>query len=401
LLPRRTTLFTDFLKTLLGKLLDFLKGVDKGNEQSIVLKNKEESTDDDDDEDGEYFPPSLAPQISKLSIPTLGDFTCLTSSSYPIYFDMLLRMTVSSIAVFSVPGIMCNFKKPIVASRRLHPVYKLEQMIVVYGSLIKLYKEKFQMFPRFLLPSIICTSKYMLDISITKVHDYVEWRNSQPVLPTEDKNPGVFDMASTSFLKNLLDTFGLHVIGKLRAFCYVYSESAGSQEERKSPVGKNQQLFFGKAAMPRINSLSRKVEGALEFLCQTSSRYNTGDVKTKYTLQDTYGNTERVTKRLRFEPKESLLSDNSTTGDESSERMISKNIEEVETLEGSLPVGKSSHNRSTLSTSIGDYEPGDSENDESSIDDESSSRSDAFGVSGNWGQDTSEEENDSILLVDR
>lgn len=401
LLPRRTTLFTDFLKTLLGKLLDFLKGVDKGNEQSIVLKNKEESTDDDDDEDGEYFPPSLAPQISKLSIPTLGDFTCLTSSSYPIYFDMLLRMTVSSIAVFSVPGIMCSFKKPIVASRRLHPVYKLEQMIVVYGSLIKLYKEKFQMFPRFLLPSIICTSKYMLDISITKVHDYVEWRNSQPVLPTEDKNPGVFDMASTSFLKNLLDTFGLHVIGKLRAFCYVYSESAGSQKERKSPVGKNQQLFFGKAAMPRINSLSRKVEGALEFLCQTSSRYNTGDVKTKCTLQDTYGNTERVTKRLRFEPKESLLSDNSTTGDESSERMIGKNIEEVETLEGSLPVGKSSHNRSTLSTSIGDYEPGDSENDESSIDDESSSRSDAFGVSGNWGQDTSEEESDSILLVDR
>jgi len=395
--PRRTTLFTDFLKTLLGKLSDFLKGVDGFVGQKIVSENKEESSDDD--EDGEYFPPSLAPQISKLSIPTLGDFTCLTSSSYPIYFDMLLRMTVSSVAVFSVPGIMCSFKNPVVASRRLHPVYKLEQMIVVYGSLIKLYKDTFQMFPRFLLPSIIYTSKYMLDISLTKVHDYIEWRNSQPVLPPEDKNPRVFDMASTSFLKNLLDTLGLHVIGKLRAFCYAYSESAESQGERKTSVDKKQQLFFGKTAMPRVNSLSRKVEGALEFLCQTSSRYNTGNIKTKCTQQDTY--TERVTKRSRFEPEESLLSDNSTTGDESSEKIIGTEIQEVETLEGSLPVGKSSHNHSTLSMSIGDYETEDSENDEISIDDESSSRSDAFGVSGNWGQDTSEEEIESILLVNR
>jgi len=151
--------------------------------------------------------------------------------------------------------------------------------------------------------------------------------------------------------------------------------------------------------MPRVNSLSRKVEGAFEFLCQTSSRYNTGDIKTKCTLQDTY--TERVTKRSGFEPEESLLSNNSTTGDESSEKIIGSEIQEVETLEGSLPVGKNVHSHSTLSMSIGDYETEDSENDEISIDDESSSRSDAFGVSGNWGQDTSEEEIESILLVNR
>jgi hypothetical protein len=372
--PMRTTLFTDFLKTLMGKLLDYLKGVDDCSVgQKIGPRNNEESSDDDD-EDGEYIPPSTS-QFSKPSIPALSDFTCLTSSSYPIYFDMILRMTVSSIAIFSVPDIMSSFKKSAVPSRRLHPVYKLEHIVEVFGSLIKLYKDKFQIFPKFLLPSIIYTSKCMLDISVTKVQDYVEWRNSQPVLPPEDNNPGIFDMASTSFLKNLLDIFGLHVVGRLRALCYVYSESAERQGEGKISVDKDQQLFFGNAAMPRVNSLSRKVERAFDFLSQTSSRYSTEDVKTKFVLQEGF-----------------LQSDHSTTGEESSERRAGGEIQEAEAVTGSFLAGKSSPRHSTLATSIRDYELEDSDDEDSFTDDESSSRSDEFGVSGNWGQNTTEDE---------
>jgi hypothetical protein len=378
--PMRTTLFTDFLKILLGKLLDYLKGVDDycSVGQKSGSRNNEDLSDDDDG-DGEYIPPSTTSQFSKPSIPALSDFTCLTSSSYPIYFDMLLRMTISSIDIFSVPDIMSSFKKSAVASRRLHPVYKLERVVEVFGSLIKLYKDKFQIFPKFLLPSIIYTSKCMLDISVTKVQDYVEWRNSQPVLPPEDNNPGIFDMASTSFLKNLLDIFGLHVVGRLRALCYVYSESAEGRGEGKISVDKDQQLFFGNAAMPRVNSLSRKVERAFEFLSQTSSRYSTGDVKTKCVQQE--GSLQS--------------SDHSTTGEESSERRVGEEILEAETVTGSFPAGKSSPHRSTLTASMRDYELEDSDDEESFIDDESSSRSEEFGVSGNWGQNTTEDEHGS------
>ena len=402
--PRKINLFTNFLSTLLGKLVDYLKDVDDCFVGQKIDSEKNEVLSDEDD--GEYIPPSSTTQVCKPSIPTLSDFMCLTSSSYPIYFDMLLRMTVSSIALFSVSEAMSNFNQSATTSNRPHPVYKLENMVEVYGSLIKLYKDKFHIFPKFLLSSIVHTSKCMLEISVAKLQEYVEWRNCQPVLPPEEVNSRVFDPASTSFLKNLLDTFGLHVVGTLRVFCYVHSELQG---ERKSPTQKDQQLFFGKAAMPGVNSLTRKVERAFDFLSQTSNRYNIGDIKTDNIVQKaTKGEPKGIVAGLRVGPEEFLHSEHSTTAEESSDKGISGEMQqETETtMNSSSLISKRDSNRDTRSLSIGDYELEDSEDEESFIDNESSSssRSDAFGVSGDWGQDdddSEEREYDSEFVVNR
>ena len=61
-------------------------------------------------------------------------------------------------------------------------------------------------------------------------------------------------------------------------------------------------------------------------------------------------------------------------------------------------VGKNNSKRSTHSISLEEYEIEGSESEESFDDNESSSRSDGFGVSGDWGQDDDSEEEDSSIL---
>jgi len=379
---RRIELFANFLNTLLDKLVEYLRDIgDCLIRKKVDSKKKEELSDDD----GEYLPPTTSiPSVYKPSIPTSCDFICLTSSSYPVYLDMLMRMVVSTMALFSIPGEMSSFKKDPTASYTLHPIYELERLAIVYGSLVKLYKDKFHIFPKCLLSSIINISKCMLDVSVTKSQEYIEWRNCQPVLLAEEEYSGGFDPASTTFLKKLLDTFGLYIIGTLRTFCCVHSGSISIQGESIIQIQKGKKLLYGKIAMPGIRSLARKIERTFELLSQTSNRYSTGEIKTDNTVHHT----------PQHEHK-------------GSEIEISGELQkEIENKIDSSADRKRDFDRSTLIPIVGNYDRSESEDEESFIDndDESSScRSDEFGVSGDWGQhiDGSEKEYDSEFFVDR
>mmetsp|Transcript_22899 Transcript_22899/g.48024 ORF Transcript_22899/g.48024 Transcript_22899/m.48024 type:complete len:703 (-) Transcript_22899:27-2135(-) len=367
--PRKITLFASFLETLLGKLVEFLKDVD--NCLVGQKTDSKESAESSDDDDGEYIPPSASTlQVCKPSIPSFGIFMCLTSSSYPIFFDMVLRTAVSSISLFSFPEAMSRCKQPAAASYKLHPVYKLERMVAVYASLVKLYKDKFHIFPKFLLSTIINTSKSILDISLAKLQEYIEWRNYQPVVPPQDIDSRFIDPASTSFLKNLLDTFGIHVVGTLRVFCSVHSEST--------------------------NALVRKVERTFAFLSQTSNRYNTGEIKTDNIVRDApQGDQEGKDKILQ--------SEHSTSAEESSEKELRAELQETMgiMLDSSL-IRKRKSDRDFRPLPVEDYAINGLEDQDSFINDDdesSSSGSDAFGVSGDWGQGdgNANEEYDSKL----
>eukprot|EP00536_Pseudo-nitzschia_multiseries_P016582 jgi/Psemu1/299294/fgenesh1_pm.1155_\ len=291
--PRKISLFTSFLETLLEKLVEYLKDVDDFSKE----KDSKEGEELSDDEDGEYRPPSSTSvfRVCKASIPSPGEFKCLTPTSYPIFFDIVLRTTVSSISLFSLPEAMSNFEKPLAASCRHHPVDKLQSMIAVYGSLIQLYKDKFHVFPKLIFSSVVHASKCMLDISASKVQEYIEWRNYQPVHPFQD-SAEFFDPASTSFLKNLLDTFGIHVVGSLRLFCSMRSEAT--------------------------KSLLRKVERIFDFLSQTSNRYDTGEIRTDNLVRGSLqGNREEIA--------EFLQSEHSTTAEESSVKGVNVELKEA------------------------------------------------------------------------
>ena len=372
----RMNLITNFLHTLLGKLVIFFKGIDDCPVEQTFDSKSDKDISDDDDDDAEYLPPSsIVSVVHKPKIPTSCDFECLTSDSYPIYLDMLIRMTVASTALFSMPEEMVNFEELATTSNRLHPVYELERIAIIYGSLMKLYKDKFHIFPKSLLPSIMHVSKCMLDLSVTKSQEFIAWRNCQPVILAEEEDSGSVDLASTTFLKKLLDTFGVHVIGTLFAFCGLDSGSTSMEEEGLIHKQNNNQLFFGKSALPGLASLARKTERTFEFLSQTSKRYSTGKIKVDIMVQHTQ------------EPKQVVLT---------------KSLR--------LRHGKHSKNEDLSSTrkrSVGRYEISQSDEEQSFVgysDESTSSGSDEFGVSGNWGQNvdgSDDEESDSEFCIDR
>ena len=105
--------------------------------------------------------------------------------------------------------------------------------------------------------------------------------------------------------------------------------------------------------------------------------------------------TKRIAKNARIELEDLLLSDQLTTGNQSPVKVAGEETLEAETTSSSFLLSKR-HRYSDRFTSNEDYDPEGAVENESLIDDESSSMSDAFGVSGNWGQDTIGEEFDSV-----
>ena len=400
--PRRFKLIPKLLNTLSRKLVEYLWDVDDCTVgEKPDSKSNEVLPDEGDDDDDEYLPPSTGtPVVYKPRVPTSSDFHCLTSSSYPIYLDMLMRMTVSSIVLFSIPEEMARFKQRAATTLKEHPVYDLERMIIVYGGLIKLYKDKFHIFPKFLQSSIMSVSKYMLDVSVMKSQEYIEWRNHQPLLHVEEEESRGLDMASTIFLKKLLDSFGLHVIGTLHTFCSAYSGSAAIQEERTNQIQRGSKLVFGNSVIPGLKILARKTEKTFEFLSETSNRYGTGEVSTDNTSQN---EDEASTK----DSEDNSKMEHSSTIEESSEKRVHpKSQKDTENKIDSSSPRKRDRRRVTLTRVVESYDRLQSEDEESFIDENdesSSSTSDAFGVSGDWGQESedSDEEFNSEFVVDR
>ena len=378
--PGRFKCISKFLNTLLGELTKYLRDIDDYLIGQEVNSNENEAfADDEDDDDDEYLPPSTTtPVIRKPSIPPSPDFACLTSRSYPIYLDVLMRMTVSSVALFSISEEMAKFKQDRTTSYIHHPVYQLERMVITFGSLFELYKGKYHIFPKFLDSSITNVSKCMLDVSVMKIQEYVEWRNCQPVLRLEESEFKGFDVASTSYLKKLLDTFGQHVVGPLREFCSAYSGS---------------------------KSLARKNERAFEFLSQTSNRYNTGEIKTENIVRrTTHFESEALTKVSEDYSKteqSSIMAELSHIGS-GQEEFRGEIINEID----SSLIKRRSPRRFPQSRPAENIDPSYSDDANSFLEDNedtSSSASDAFGVSGDWGQDSedSEKEYDSEFFIDR
>eukprot|EP00535_Pseudo-nitzschia_heimii_P013010 CAMPEP_0197200412 /NCGR_PEP_ID=MMETSP1423-20130617/34378_1 /TAXON_ID=476441 /ORGANISM="Pseudo-nitzschia heimii, Strain UNC1101" /LENGTH=404 /DNA_ID=CAMNT_0042654291 /DNA_START=3025 /DNA_END=4239 /DNA_ORIENTATION=+ len=398
---------TKLLHILLGKLLEYLRYTDDYlARQKGFAKEIDERSDDSSSDDDEYLPPTNSSLTYKLSIPMFSDFHCLTPHSYPVYLETLLRMTVSSTALISIPEEMSYFKQSSDTSCTFHPFYEVERIANVFGLLVKLYKDKFHIFPKCMLSSVVHTSKCMLDVSITKLQQFIDWRNSQPIVLANGADNRGFDLASTKFLKKFLDIFGLHVIGTLRRFCYTHSESEIRQNPRNFQVEKDYESCFGKLANPGLRSLGRKNERTFDFFSQTSNRYNLGELKTDCTVQQSIHQDPVCSlEGSSFRPEELSKTEQSTVITDSVDWYLNGQVrKKTENAKNPISIEKRSPDHSSLNVTDGNC--GSLYSEESILDNEdgsSFSGSDGFGVYGNWGQDDdgSNKEQDFEFLIDR
>ena len=126
---------------------------------------------------------------------------------------MLLQMTVAASSIFSVK------RESLRNDDGGHPFDRFEHLLDIFGSLIKVYEEKVQIFPQKTMSTVVHASKTMLDVSLFQLNKCIEWRNVQPVVYIHDIDAGKYDAASIEYLKELFDLLGRNVLGRLQTFC--------------------------------------------------------------------------------------------------------------------------------------------------------------------------------------
>jgi hypothetical protein len=234
----------------------------------------------------------------------------------------------------------------------------------------------------------------MVTISIEKLEECRQWRSTEPMLPPD---ANVFDIADQQFLKDLIDTIGLDVIGRLRRLCSGRSCNVSEGQEDDNLSDDELRIAFFGNGIQKVKRLGRGVEQALEELQQISNEHRFGEVTTEY--KEEQEDEPPLAKRRRINPngEDGLHFDASTI--EESDRPNNLTVNEKTAQDPKRPVS-----RPSVRVAVGEKAVRDSEDEDSfhdSDDDSSPSEGDGFGVRGDWGNehDSDEDDDSSFGLV--
>jgi hypothetical protein len=142
-------------------------------------------------------------KFTMSSIPSLNGATLL------LYFEITIQLIIGTFAVLP-PA------RPFDDS---NPYRHFIVMAHLFGRLLELYEEYSSIFPKRFLALMITSCRNLLDISISKTHACLDWRNSQPLLTTEERQAGRKDYASILFLQEYLQTMCSLTCGTVVSFC--------------------------------------------------------------------------------------------------------------------------------------------------------------------------------------
>jgi hypothetical protein len=364
--------FDDHLHQLLTNLKSFLGEV----HGPLVAKLQFRKDDGTSDEDDEYIPPQhkrdFKPVLPTSSVPGLS------ANSFPIYFHVLLHMTVAAFSICSITG-GGNGIDPAVLKNR-GPFVQLENRVEMFGSLIELYKDRVQIFPRQVLATVVNASRSILTLTVYQVQRCIEWRNSHPTLSREEIEAGAFDVASIRFLKSLLDAFGIHVVGNLTSLCDCIELPSNNEDG----------AHFGSGQKQKIKSLRLKIDRVFSELGKTAMAHKLAQPQLDMEAKE--ADEQPAKKRRRIETKGFLQFEDSTEESDQLNRG-GEGVNDVERPSESAPFAD---NRRLARP---DVETQKISSELSSDEFSNSDSSESFGVSGDWGQESDDDESASEIKL--
>jgi hypothetical protein len=351
---------------------------------------------DTSDEDEEYHPPQMK-RKPKTVLP-LSSIPGLTGASFPVYYEVLLHMVVATVAVSS--PVMPATKNSITS-----PFLHFERLAQLFGSLIAIYKAKFDIFPRRSLTTVFNSSRCMSSVIIYQLNRCVEWRNRQPMLYMEEIAAGVHDVASIRYIQRLLDSFGTNVVENTLALCdFVDSQSSG--QHIQSSEGDQQKVNTVRFATEKVLqsmqnvALSHSLDPPRMELEQddkeekepSRKRDHVGEVKGFDELDLTVRNSHGNSRSVKLQAVHGM---NDQDDDSDWRHVVPTQKKALQAVHGMNDQDDDSDWRHVVPTQKkarrdpGDteYLGGDSDSTYSDIDDESSDSSWCFGASGDWGEE--------------
>ena len=376
-------------------------------------------------------------RTSDSAVCTIPD---LHGTSFSVAFETLLHVTVAGMGILSIGlsnkgGVQKGQTES--GTKESGPYRSFESLMMLFHSLVDLFMKRGHHFSRRTLSTIFNASKHMLSMTLIQVTECVEWRNSRPLLSMAEKNRGCYDPGAVSYLQAFLDTGWTHMIIPILSFCDFVSVSEEEEEDKHTESGSKRQQSnsnriddgdedyvdndsskAGRAPSltnrntrnrqrhaAKANSLRYSVEKVAVIIEDIASSHNltTPDLVVSTATRTAVLPTKRKSRgdkdegfhQLQGKSKAKQLADLLASGRKSSKlpRLAKDDIssESEEDRDDPLPTGRI-QKVADRGTGIGKDLSEDDEEDEGwgsqdEASDDQQDSSEAFGATGNWGED--------------
>ena len=196
------------LNTHLDHLLNHLETLLDKIHKEFPNARRKHNRDDISDED--YIPPKGRRNVGASQ--DISSLPGLDRSTFPVYYEALLHLIVASVSVSASAYVGGNGGFD-------GPFSHLESFAEIFGSMIGLFVDKINIFPRRVTSIVFNASKSMVNISMYQLQQCVEWRHSQPMPSVDEEEASVKDIASTQHLHDLMISLWVHVVDRLQSLC--------------------------------------------------------------------------------------------------------------------------------------------------------------------------------------
>ena len=304
----------------------------------------------------ENAPPTDKPKATKketsqneVILPTIPS---LNGGTLVVYVEITLHLIISTLAVL----------EPARCGENKSPFSHLTDFSKLFGRFLTLAENSLPLFPKRFVSLLVTCCHHLLELSVSKTQQCVEWRNSQPLLTSAERQAGKFDYASIRYLEELLQDVSTTSVGTVASFCL--RARKGCEES-----------FGGHSR--KVTALLLAAKRTAITLKNIALTYNVVPAKDPFDRKEESGSASME--------KVDVKGFHHEDDDEPAERLPGKRKKQRVTP---TVVVEQSVQKEESQTNDDDPE----EEYEWQGDDDKSS--DGFGVSGNWGSDDSDQDSD-------
>lgn len=304
----------------------------------------------------ENAPPTDKPKATKketsqneVILPTIPS---LNGGTLVVYVEITLHLIISTLAVL----------EPARCGENKSPFSHLTDFSKLFGRFLTLAENSLPLFPKRFVSLLVTCCHHLLELSVSKTQQCVEWRNSQPLLTSAERQAGKFDYASIRYLEELLQDLSTTSVGTVASFCL--RARKGCEES-----------FGGHSR--KVTALLLAAKRTAITLKNIALTYNVVPAKDPFDRKEESGSASME--------KVDVKGFHHEDDDEPAERLPGKRKKQRVTP---TVVVEQSVQKEESQTNDDDPE----EEYEWQGDDDKSS--DGFGVSGNWGSDDSDQDSD-------
>ena len=391
----------DYLSKLTSELVSFLDGIDGSAPSNLTT--------------GDNFSCELEADNSqrrerlqkRRNRPYVSTIPSLTVSSFALLFELLLHSAIATF-VASPHARKAVTERDGEAGVNESPFQHHHDRVQLISRILDAYVSRFHLFPRRMVSVVLGACKHLLSVCVFQVRGCVQWRNAQPILSVEERRAGVHDYGSIKFLERLLQSFAtfgvkkvMSVCQSIRQLCCPSAESGeDEEEERLVSLPQNDKRFTSlilsaQKTMDALRDVSSAHNLVLPLLDNASFEKPPKEQATKRNpVKDV---ADKGYHELDWDGKIHTEKDEMVGDPKKKRRRVAPTLVSVDV---DHTINDSSHKSSKSrlpAVEDDEYEWGDNGESSCALDDNvSKTSSDAFGVSGRWGdEDGSKEEQSS------